>query len=154
VTHHDLLAFIAGQKLGVLGSISPEGLPQSALVGIAVTPELEIVFDTVTTSRKYRNLMANPAASFVIGWDGEITLQYEGETREPACPELESYKQIYFAAWPECRSHQNWPGIAYLSSVLNGSVTAITTKRRRSLKSSPSRPPHRRGEGFPRIHMS
>ncbi len=97
----------------MLGSISPQGTPQSALVGIAVTPELEIVFDTVNTSRKYRNLTENPAASFVIGWDGEITLQYEGEAREPTGPELESYKQIYFAAWPECRSHQNWPGIAY-----------------------------------------
>jgi hypothetical protein len=113
VTHPGLLAFIAGQKLGVLGSISPQGLPQSALVGIAVTPELEIVFDTVNTSRKYRNLMANPAASFVIGWDGEITVQYEGEAFEPRGPELESYKPSYFAAWPACRAHQNWPAIAY-----------------------------------------
>ncbi|MDQ2777480.1 MAG: pyridoxamine 5'-phosphate oxidase family protein [Acidobacteriota bacterium] len=113
MTHSEVVAFIAGHKLGVLGSISPLGTPQSALVGIAVTPELEIIFDTVNTSRKYRNLTTNPAASFVIGWEGEITLQYEGEAREPRGPELGHHKEIYFAAWPECLAHENWPGIAY-----------------------------------------
>jgi len=113
MTHLDLLAFIAKQKLGVLGSISPDGVPQSALVGIAVTPALEIVFDTLNTSRKYRNLTANPAASFVIGWDGEITIQYEGEAHQPLDAELAQYQKIYFAAWPECIAHQSWPGIAY-----------------------------------------
>ena len=113
MTKADVFKFMAGQKLGVLGSISGEGAPQAALVGIAVTPELEIVFDTVSGSRKYANLLANPAASFVIGWTGEVTVQYEGEARQPVGDELARYQQIYFAAWPECRDHLSWPGIAY-----------------------------------------
>lgn len=48
----DVHAFLARHKLGVLGTIGETGTPQSALVGIAVTPDLEIVFDTVKTSRK------------------------------------------------------------------------------------------------------
>jgi Pyridoxamine 5'-phosphate oxidase len=63
VTHADLLHFIARSKLGVLSSIGEaSGTPQSALVGFAVTENLEIVFDTVKSSRKYGNLIARPAA--------------------------------------------------------------------------------------------
>jgi hypothetical protein len=117
MTKADLFKFMAGQKLGVLGSISPEGAPQSALVGIAVTQELEIIFDTVASSRKYANLLANPAASFVIGLGdrstGEVTVQYEGPTFQPTGAELARYQQVYLAAWPECRDHLSWPGIAY-----------------------------------------
>jgi hypothetical protein len=109
----DVFTFMAGLKLGVLGSISPEGAPQAALVGFAVTRELEIIFDTVASSRKHANLLANPAASFVIGWAGEATVQYEGEAFRPTGTELARYQQVYFAAWPDCRDHLTWPGIAY-----------------------------------------
>jgi hypothetical protein len=54
MTKADIYKFIAEQKLGVLGTLSSGGSPQSALVGIAVTPELEIIFDTVKNSRKFR----------------------------------------------------------------------------------------------------
>lgn len=104
---------MAAQKLGVLGHQSPEGAPRSALVGICVTPELEIVFDTVSSSRKYGCLLANPAASFAIGWAGEATVQLEGQAFQPTGADLVRYQKVYFAAWPECREHMSWPGIAY-----------------------------------------
>jgi hypothetical protein len=117
MTHGDLFQFIHSQKLGVLGSLSRRGEPQSALVGIAVTRDLEIIFDTVASSRKYANLRANPAASFVIGLGdpatGERTVQFEGLARQPESPELARYQEVYFATWPECRQHLSWPGIAY-----------------------------------------
>jgi general stress protein 26 len=113
MTKADLFHFIANRKLGVLGSISPEGNPQSALVGIAATEDLEIIFDTVSSTRKYRNLRANPAASLAIGWEGEATVQYEGEARQATGSELERYLNIYFGKWPECAGHLSWPGIAY-----------------------------------------
>src|SRR5690349_1283542 len=47
----ELLAYLQSQRLGVLGTLSPEGEPQGALVGYAITPEFEILFDTVRTSR-------------------------------------------------------------------------------------------------------
>jgi hypothetical protein len=58
MTKTDLYAFLSRSRLGVLGTISRHGSLQSALVGIAATPEIEIVFDTVKTSRKYPNLIA------------------------------------------------------------------------------------------------
>ena len=113
MTRADLFDFIAKHNLAVIGSISPQGAPQSALIGIAVTNNLEIVFDTVRSTRKYANLIANPTCSLVIGWTGEITLQYEGEAREMGGADFAPYQAIYFDKWPECREHLSWPGITY-----------------------------------------
>jgi len=52
------LPFYFAKLVGVVGSISADGAPQSALVGFAVTDELEIVFDTLSDTRKYRNFVA------------------------------------------------------------------------------------------------
>jgi pyridoxine/pyridoxamine 5'-phosphate oxidase len=109
----DIYEFIAKQKLGVLGSIAADGSPQSALVGIGVSNELEIIFDTVKSSRKFQNLIANPRCSFVIGWAGETTVQYEGHTHQPEGRELARYQQIYFASWPDGPARLSWPGITH-----------------------------------------
>lgn len=113
MTEADVSRFVSGCRLGVLSSIAADGSPQSALVGIAVTPELEIVFDTVKTSRKYPNLIARPSCSFVIGWAGEQTVQYEGWAEELRPPEQERYQEVYFRAWPDGRSRMSWPAITY-----------------------------------------
>lgn len=115
MTTADLYASLAKEKLGVLGTIGPGGNPQSALVGIAVTPQLEIVFDTVKSSRKYPNLIAQPGCSFVIGGWGttEQTIQYEGVAEELESPALERYQESYFKAWPEGPARMSWPGIVY-----------------------------------------
>jgi general stress protein 26 len=110
----ELFRFLSGHRLGVLGSVSGEGRPESALMGIAVTEQLEIVFDTLATTRKYRNLMADGRASFVVGWEGETTVQFEGEAFLPEGEELERYKRIYFAIWPDGLSREGWPGITYV----------------------------------------
>ncbi len=114
MTRMELFRFLSGHRLGVLGSVSGEGRPESALMGIAVTEQLEIVFDTLATTRKYRNLMADGRASFVVGWEGETTVQFEGEAFLPEGEELERYKRIYFAIWPDGLSREGWPGITYV----------------------------------------
>jgi hypothetical protein len=113
VTRPELYDFIAAHKLGVLGYLSEQGAPRSALVGIAVTREFEIIFDTVSSSRKYGDLVANPAASFVIGWEGEVTVQYEGAVFQPTGADLARYQPVYFEAWPDGPQRLSWPGIAY-----------------------------------------
>ena len=113
ITKTDLFEFLDRHKLGVLGTISPEGVPQSALVGIAFTPEFEIIFDTVKSSRKYGNLMTTPACSFAIGWAGETTVQYQGDAREPSGAELAKYQDLYFKKWTDGPARLSWPGITY-----------------------------------------
>ncbi|HXA63873.1 MAG TPA: pyridoxamine 5'-phosphate oxidase family protein [Bryobacteraceae bacterium] len=115
MTEADLYAFMTKHRLGILGTIGPRGTPQSALVGIAITPQLEIIFDTVKSSRKYPNLIARPAGSFVIGgWGpGEQTIQFEGEAEELKSPKLDRYQAIYFKFWPDGPARMSWPGIVY-----------------------------------------
>jgi hypothetical protein len=101
-------------KLAVLSSIASTG-PQSALVGIAVTPDLEIVFDTVKQSRKYPNLMADPRCSFVIGTNSGTTIQFEGIAHEVTdAAELARLKEVYFAVFADGPSREAWPGIVYM----------------------------------------
>ena len=55
-----LHSFMTKHRYGVVSSQAADGTPQSALVGIATSPDLEIIFDTVRSSRKYPNLIARP----------------------------------------------------------------------------------------------
>jgi pyridoxine/pyridoxamine 5'-phosphate oxidase len=106
--------FMSGFKYAVVSSVAEDGTPQSALVGIAVSEELEIVFDTVNSSRKYKNLVERPRCSVVVGgWSSEQTVQYEGVAFEPKGEELARYQKIYFEAWPDGPARMSWPGIAY-----------------------------------------
>ena len=113
MTQADVHRFIAQCKLGVLSTLAETGAPQAALVGIAVTPNLEIIFDTVKTSRKYSNLIARRHCSFVIGWSGYQTVQYEGEAAELEGRELKRCQEVYFQALPDGPTRLEWPGIVY-----------------------------------------
>ncbi len=113
MTHHDLYRFIDQHRLTVLATVSPSGAPEAALMGFAVSEQLEIVFDTVKTARKYPNLKANPKVAFVFGLEGAITLQYEGEAEEPSGEELRRYQDIYFRKLPDGPNRLTWPGITY-----------------------------------------
>jgi uncharacterized pyridoxamine 5'-phosphate oxidase family protein len=115
LTKDTVYRFIDSQQLAVFGTVTPDGQPQAALVGIAVTPGFEIVFDTVRSSRKFRNLIRNPLTSFVIGCVGEVSVQYEGEARELSGAELKTLQAVYFAKWPDGPSRLHWPDITYIA---------------------------------------
>ena len=113
----ELLDYIQSQRLGVLGSLAPSGEPQAALVGYAVTPDLEILFDTLQTTRKYRNIAANPRVSFsvgnTVGRGDERTVQYEGVAEELAGEQLQRLRPVYFATWPDGVERVQWPHITW-----------------------------------------
>lgn len=117
MTREALLEFMRSEKYAVQSSVSPRGLPQAAVVGIAVTDRLEIVFDTLASSRKVPNLRANSAIAFVIGGtrDGdERTVQYEGIADEPNGGELERLLVAYYLRFPEGPERRSWPGLIYV----------------------------------------
>ncbi|MFD9031867.1 pyridoxamine 5'-phosphate oxidase family protein [Streptomyces sp. NPDC059567] len=111
--HDELLRFLRGHRLAVEASVARDGAPQAAVVGYAVTDDLEIVFDTVETTRKYENLVADPRIALVIGW-GEITAQIEGVADIPHGPERERLRECYFTAYPDGRDRLAWPGITHV----------------------------------------
>jgi PPOX class probable F420-dependent enzyme len=114
MTRADLLAFLRGHKLAVVASVSADGQPQAAVVGIAVSDTLEIVFDTVSSSRKYQNLRRDSRVGVVIGWDREVTVQIDGIADFPSGAELDRIRVCYFAAYPDGRDRLSWPGITHV----------------------------------------
>ena len=114
----ELLTYLRSHRLGVLGTLSPSGEPQAALVGYAITDNLQILFDTVRTTRKYRNMKAKPQVSFTFGntapaTSEERTAQYEGIAEELTGAQLDALLTVYLAVWPECVVHQQWPDICW-----------------------------------------
>ena len=114
---NELLAYLRSQRLGVLGTLAPSGEPQAALVGYAVTPDFELLFDTLRTTRKYRNIIGKPRVSFTIGNTAgsgdERTAQYEGIAEELIGEQLTRLQPLYFATWPDCVAHIQWPHITW-----------------------------------------
>jgi hypothetical protein len=113
----ELLAYLRSQRLGVLGTLASSGEPQAALVGYAITPDFELLFDTLQTTRKYRNMMANPRVSFTVGntvgHGDERTVQYEGIAEELTGDSLTRLRPVYFTAWPDGAERTQWPHITW-----------------------------------------
>ena len=109
----EVFQFMNRERLAVLATVGEDMQPEAALMGFAVTPELEIIFDTVKSSRKYPNLKKNPRVAWVIGCTSEITVQYEGIAGELEGQELAKYKKTYFVAFPDGPARESWPGITY-----------------------------------------
>jgi hypothetical protein len=86
-------------------------------VGIAVGDDLELVFDTLSTTRKAENLRHNPSISFVIGGltpEDERSLQYDGSADFPEGAELDRVRELYFSTWPDGRDRLKWPGLVHV----------------------------------------
>lgn len=111
----ELLAFLERHPLAVEASVADDGAPQAAVIGVAVSPELELVFDTLATSRKCANLRRDPRIALVIGWDlsEACTVQLEGRVDEPRGADLARLQALYFARFPDGIARRDWPAITY-----------------------------------------
>lgn len=116
VTRTQLLDVMRGRRYAVQSSAGADGRPQSAIVGVAVSSDFEVVFDTLGTSRKAGNLRATRCVAFVFGsLDGgdQRTIQYEGEADEPVGAERERLVQLYLSVFPDGVDRQAWPSLTY-----------------------------------------
>ncbi len=64
LTPRELLSYMRAQPWAIEASVNPQGAPQAAVIGVAVTDRWELLFDTVTQSRKHQNLLKNPRIAF------------------------------------------------------------------------------------------
>lgn len=99
--------------LAVLASVGSNDMPEAAVMEFAQTENLELIFDTINTTRKYLNLKKNPKIAFVIGWDEGTTVQYEGIAEELHGKKLIAYKKIMFAKNLSFQSWEHLPGMTY-----------------------------------------
>ena len=97
--------YIKGHKLAVIATVNGEALPEAAVIGIAVTKDLEIICGSFNTSRKYQNLKQNPRLALVIGWEKGQTVQYEGTARELDDDETEAALETFLAHIPSAAKY-------------------------------------------------
>ena len=113
MTRTEIVELLRHHKLAVIASIADDGAPQAALVGIAVSEQLEIVLDTLTSTRKFHNIVRDGRVALVIS-EGELTIQIEGHADVLGGAELERLQQTYFATNPDGRDRVAWPDITWL----------------------------------------
>jgi pyridoxine/pyridoxamine 5'-phosphate oxidase len=71
------------------------GKPESAVVAFSEHENLDIVFGTSNTTRKYKNLQRNLNVSLVVGWDSKVgTFQCDGIARELSKEEAVKYSAL------------------------------------------------------------
>ena len=109
-----VIEFIRAHKLAVEATLQRDNKGvQAAVVGVVVNDDLELFFDTLDTTRKLRNIVADPRIAFVF-FDDMRTVQYEGVADFPQGPELENFYRRYIDAFPDGVERRAQPGIAYV----------------------------------------
>ena len=112
-----ILNFIKKHMIGVVSTVTLNNQPESAVVEFGETDNLEIIFNTLSTYRKYENLKKNNNVAFVIGWDEDITVQYEGQAFQLSGDDLEKYRKIFFKKLPHARKWEKIEGIKFFKVV-------------------------------------
>ena len=116
LTRDRLLAVMRRRRYAVESTADADGHPESAIVGVAVSDDFEVVFDTLGTSRKAANLRAEPHIALVFGsLEGldEETVQYEGTAVEPGGAERSRLVDLYLSVFPDGRERQSWSHLTY-----------------------------------------
>lgn len=108
-----ILDFIKQHTLAVISTVTPGRRPEAAILEFGETNNLELIFDALSNSRKYQNLQTNKKVAVVIGWDKDITVQYEGRATELEGKELEECKGVYFSKNPRAKKWETVPEIRY-----------------------------------------
>lgn len=98
----ELVAFLRRSPFWVQASVAGSGAPQAAVVGVAVSDDLELVFDTDVGSRKWQNLRRDPRVALVF-WHDARTIQVEGTADEPEGAERDRIQAAYLATFPDGR---------------------------------------------------
>jgi len=88
--------YMSKQLLAVVSTKNEFGDIESAVVAFTETDDLELIFQTPNSTRKYKNLKHDSQVAVVIGWDlnENITIQYEGIAIEADIQEIDKYRKI------------------------------------------------------------
>lgn len=112
-THSQLYDFLNSYNIGVISTVNQDGLPQGAIISFGQTKDLEIVFGTNNTTRKYQNLAGDPHIAFTIGGATLETIQYEGIVRELDKSELDIVRETHWKKNPHLEKLSQIPEHRY-----------------------------------------
>jgi uncharacterized pyridoxamine 5'-phosphate oxidase family protein len=98
-----ILEFLRKHNLAVVATCHRNGTPEAATIDFSVRDNLEVVFSTFEETRKFGNLAERPGVAFVVGWNDNITVQYEGEAKRVPAADIEQYREAYLDSLPSAR---------------------------------------------------
>lgn len=98
-----ILEFLRKHILAVIATCHRNGTPEAATIDFSVLDNLEIVFSSFKETRKFSNLAERPGVAFVVGWDDNITVQYEGEATKVPAADIEQYQEAFLNSVPADR---------------------------------------------------
>lgn len=113
MTKEEVLAFIKTKTHTVIATTTPQQTPEAAFIGFGETDNLELIFGTLSTTRKYKNLQENKKVAFVIGGEERITVQYEGLAEEINQEEQEDLIAMYHQKVPAAAMFKSNPDQTY-----------------------------------------
>jgi pyridoxine/pyridoxamine 5'-phosphate oxidase len=113
MSRQQLVEFLSRHGLAVIATTHDDGRPQAAVIEIGQSPDGELIFDTMMSSRKYHHLLTRPQVALVIGWDDDQTVQIEGEAVKLDGAEAAAYKDWYLAKHPKARKWADSPTVAW-----------------------------------------
>lgn len=89
MTRSEVLQFLRAQPWAVEASVDEQCKPEVAVIGVATAEPHDLVFDTLSASRKAAILRWNSGIALVMGWDNRQTAQIESLVDEPSGDELQ-----------------------------------------------------------------
>src|SRR5271165_7078524 len=139
LTPTELLSYMRAQPWAIEATVTPQGAPQAAVIGVAVTDRFELLLDTVTQSRKHQNLVKNPRVASLSAGSTSAPFNTKALPRFPrkrSCSTCRPTISTVSPTGPPARL-----GRASCTGACGqpGSITAISTSTRPSSKSGTPR---------------
>ncbi|MBI5529960.1 MAG: pyridoxamine 5'-phosphate oxidase family protein [Candidatus Doudnabacteria bacterium] len=94
-----VLELLKKENLAVLSYLHGNK-PRSAVIDFSETGDLEIIFTTLLSYRKYEDLKQNSNVALTFGGKNNITVQYEGEAKELGKTEFLPYLKYHIQKNP------------------------------------------------------
>lgn len=96
--------FVHSVGCGVVATISADGLPQAAHVGIAVLDDGTLIFNSRSDARKMHNIRGQCHVAVVVGGERGVTVQMEGMATETQGEDRTRYGAEYERQFPGSRA--------------------------------------------------
>ncbi|WP_244494273.1 MULTISPECIES: pyridoxamine 5'-phosphate oxidase family protein [unclassified Ensifer] len=123
-----ILEFLRQHTLAVIATSHADGKPEAAAIDFSVRDNLEIVFDTSEQTRKFENLSDRTSVALVVGWDKNITVQYEGDAMKVSASEMQEYQKAHLESVPVERESLSRMVPSCLRSSLGGCDIPISPR--------------------------
>ncbi|MFE6997475.1 pyridoxamine 5'-phosphate oxidase family protein [Microbacterium sp. NPDC057659] len=95
--------FVDGIGCGVVATVSPDGAPEAALVGLAALDDGTLIFNTPDAARKVDNLRTTPRVAVVVTRE-DVSVQFEGSATITAGAERDRLGRAYERRFPGSRA--------------------------------------------------